>query len=60
MTWIQYDLTTGIQTGTLSDKANDSDLLSLGKGQIEYTGDIDPTLINVDITQIPPVLIIPI
>ena len=57
MVWIQYSLTDGSQTGTNSVQVSDSDLAALGKAQIEYDG--DPSGVNVDITQTPPVIIPP-
>lgn len=56
--WIQYDATTGLETGTNSKKVKDSDLASLGRAQIEYSGTDDPTIMMVDITQNPPEIIL--
>lgn len=55
--WIQYDLATGQETGTNSKKVPDAELAALGKGQIEYIGTGEPTLMRVDITQTPPVVV---
>jgi hypothetical protein len=55
-TWIQYDKTTGAQTGTNSQKVNDAELAALGKAQIQYDGP-DPHLMMVDVNQKPPAVV---
>lgn len=55
--WIQYDLTTGAERATNSQKVSDAALAANDAAQILYTGNGDASGLMVDVTKSPPVLI---